>query len=238
MNGSAVSTASTPPDLMMSAMVGNVTSTKFTLLGSTPFSTSQLTNSTCRKAPSPGAPTFLATKSLGSVMVMLLRTKAAMLALEVGFITDAPATATRSRPPSTACKNTVDVGAPIWIELERMAAGMFELMPIRTISASRPCFLKMPSSTATIAEAQSLVAVHPIWTLVWAWPDPANRVAASVAAARNLVMKPPDRDIFHRLLIIDILYDHIFYQITSGDARETRDISIRRPGKDRPGPSE
>jgi hypothetical protein len=51
-------------------------------------------------------------------------------------------------------------------------------------------------------------------------------------------MKPPDRDIFHRLLIIDILYDHIFYQITSGDARETRDISIRRPGKDRLGPSE
>jgi hypothetical protein len=70
-----------------------------------------------------------------------------------------------------------------------MAAGMFELMPIKTISVSRPCFLKMPSSTATIAEAQSLVAVHPIWILVWACADPANRVAASVAAARNLVME-------------------------------------------------
>ena len=56
----------------------------------------------------------------------------------------------------------------MWIELERIAAGMFELMPINTISASRPCFLKMPSSIATMAEAQSEVAVQPIWILVCA----------------------------------------------------------------------
>ncbi len=101
-------------------------------------------------------------------MVTPLRTKAAMLTLELGFMTEAPAIATRSSPPSAACRNTVDVGPPIWIEFETMAAGMFELMPIRTISASRPCFLKMPSSTATIAEAQSVVAVQPIWILVCA----------------------------------------------------------------------
>ena len=69
--------------------------------------------------------------------------------------------ATRSRPPSTACRNTVEVGPPIWIELERIAAGMFELMPIGVISTSSPCFLKMPSSIATMAEAQSDVAVQP-----------------------------------------------------------------------------
>ena len=66
---------------------------------------------------------------------------------------------TRSRPPSTACRNRVEVGPPIWIEFDRIAAGMFELIPIGVISASSPCFLKMPSSTATIAEAQSDVAV-------------------------------------------------------------------------------
>src|ERR1051325_3554168 len=71
MKGSPVKTTSTPPDLMMSAMVGNDTSTKLTLLGSTPFSTSHFTNSTCRKAPSPGAPTFLPTKSFGSLMHVL-----------------------------------------------------------------------------------------------------------------------------------------------------------------------
>src|SRR3984885_9479058 len=212
MNGSAVSTASTPPDLTMSAMVGNVTSTKLTLLGSTPFSTSHLTNSTCRNAPRPGAPTFLPMKSFGSLIVMPLRTKAAMLALEVGFMIDAPAIATRSSPPSAACKNTVEVGPPIWIELERMAAGIFELMPIKTISASRPCFLKMPSSTATIAEAQSVVAVRPIWSFVWAQAGPATKTAATAAAAANLVMDGLPRRYFHRLLIIDILYDHIFYQ--------------------------
>ena len=57
----------------------------------------------------------------------------------------------------------MEVGPPIWIELDRMAAGMFELIPISTISASSPCFLKMPSSTAIIADAQSEVAVQPIW---------------------------------------------------------------------------
>ena len=87
-NGSAVSTASTPPDLMMSAMVGKVTSTKLTPLGSTPFSTSHFTNSTCRKALRPGAPTFLPTKSFGSLMVMPLRTKAVMLPFETGLMTD------------------------------------------------------------------------------------------------------------------------------------------------------
>ena len=167
-NGSAVSTASTPPDLMMSDMVGKVTSTKLTLLGSTPFSTSHFTNSTCRKALRPGAPTFLPTKSFGSLMVMPLRTKAVMLPFVTGLMIEAPAMATRSRPPSTACRNTVEVGPPIWIELERIAAGMFELMPIGVISTSSPCFLKMPSSTATIAEAQSDVAVQPTWILACA----------------------------------------------------------------------
>jgi hypothetical protein len=91
-----------------------------------------------------------------------------MAPLEIVFMIDAPQMATRSSPPSAACTNTVEVGPPIWIELERIAAGMFELMPIRTISASSPCFWKMPSSTAIIAEAQSVVAVQPIWILVCA----------------------------------------------------------------------
>ena len=173
-NGSAVSTASTPPDLMMSDMVGKVTSTKLTLLGSTPFSTSHFTNSTCRKALRPGAPTFLPTKSFGSLMVMPLRTKAVMLPFETGLMTDAPAMATRSRPPSTACRNTVEVGPPIWIEFDRIAAGMFELMPIGVISTSSPCFLKMPSSIATMAEAQSDVAVQPTWILACAKAVPVS----------------------------------------------------------------
>src|SRR5438552_2003893 len=180
-NGSAVSTASTPPDLMMSDMVGKVTSTKLTLLGSTPFSTSHFTNSTCRKAFSPGAPTFLPAKSFGSLMAMPLRTKAVMLPFDTGLITVAPAMATRSSPPSTACRNTVEVGPPIWIEFDRIAAGIFELMPTGVISTSSPCFLKMPSSIATIAEAQSEVAVQPTWILACAKAVPVS--AALIARA-------------------------------------------------------
>lgn len=95
-------------------------------------------------------------------MVMPFLTKAATFLLVTGLMTLAPPIATRSSPPSAACRNTVEVGPPIWIELERMAAGIFELIPIRTISASMPCFLKRPSSIASIAEAQSDVAVQPI----------------------------------------------------------------------------
>ena len=181
-NGSAVSTASTPPDLMMSDMVGKVTSTKLTLLGSTPFSTSHFTNSTCRKAFRPGAPTFLPTKSFGSLMVMPLRTKAVMLPFDIGLITVAPAMATRSSPPSAACRNTVEVGPPIWIEFDRIAAGIFELMPIGVISTSSPCFLKMPSSIATIAEAQSEVAVQPTWILACAKAVPVSARLTARAA--------------------------------------------------------
>src|SRR3954463_14665808 len=180
-NGSAVSTASTLPDLSTSFMVGNVTSTKLTFFGSTPFSTSHLTNSTCRNAPSPGAPTFLPTKSLASLASTPVRVKAAMVSFELLFMIDAPATATRSRPPSTACRNTVEVGPPIWIELDRIAAGMLELMPISVISTSRPRRLKMPSSTPTIAEEQSEVAVQPTWILVCACAPLASIRPANVA---------------------------------------------------------
>src|SRR5689334_10928933 len=218
-NGSAVSTASTPPDLMMSAMVGKVTSTKLTLLRSTPFSTSHFTNSTCRKAFSPGAPTFLPTKSFGSLMVTPLRTKAVMLPFDTGFITVAPAIATRSSPPSTACRNTVEVGPPTWIELERIAAGMFELMPISTISASSPCFLNRPSSTATMAEAQSEVAVQPIWILPSAWAAPVASAATTSAKAKIFRIKfPPAVAVFGALLFIDIFHDCIFRTKAQGEA--------------------
>src|SRR5438876_24433 len=167
---------------MWSATVGEVTSTKVTLLGSTSFSTSHFTNSTCRNAVSPGAPTFLPTKSFGSLMVMPLRTKAVMLPFDTGLITVAPAIATRSRPPSAACRNTVEVGPPIWIEFDRIAAGIFELIPIGVISTSSPCFLKMPSSTATMAEAQSEVAVQPTWILACAAAAPVSaKLIARVA---------------------------------------------------------
>src|SRR5215212_1592068 len=219
-NGSAVSTASTPPDLMMSIMVGNVTSTKLTPLGSTPFSTSHFTNRTCRNAFSPGAPTFLPTKSFGSLMVMPLRTKAVILPFDTGLITVAPAMATRSRPPSTACRNTVDVGPPIWIEFDRIAAGIFELMPTGVISTSSPCFLKMPSSIATIAEPQSEVAVQPTWILACAKAVPVSaRLTARAAtvtarAARTSFTTFSPRYIF--VLFIYIFFYHIFHRKTRG----------------------
>ena len=115
-------------------------------------------------------------------MVMPLRTKAVMLPFDTGLITVAPAIATRSRPPSAACRNTVEVGPPIWIEFDRIAAGIFELMPIGVISTSSPCFLKMPSSIATIAEAQSEVAVQPTWILAWAKAVPVSATLTARAA--------------------------------------------------------
>jgi hypothetical protein len=54
---------------------------------------------------------------------------------------------------------------------------MFELMAIGVISTSSPCFLKMPSSTATMADAQSEVAVQPIWIFACAAAEPANAQA-------------------------------------------------------------
>jgi hypothetical protein len=54
----------------------------------------------------------------------------------------------------------------------------------------------MPSSTATIAEAQSDVAVQPIWIFVWAQAGLATQIAASAAAARNLVIDGLPSDIF------------------------------------------
>src|SRR6185312_7207184 len=232
-NGSAVSTASTPPDLMMSAMVGKVTSTKLTLLGSTPFSTSHFTNSTCRKAFKPGAPTFLPTKSFGSLMVMPLRTKAVMLPFDTGFITVAPAMATRSSPPSAAWRNTVEVGPPIWIEFERIAAGMFELMPIGVISTSSPCFLKMPSSIATMAEAQSDVAVQPTWILACAKALPVSARLTARAARTSFTTFSP-LHIF--LACLSIFFLIIYFRRKQGvPSSETRDIQIRRTGKDRTG---
>src|SRR6202011_2643576 len=89
------------------------------------------------------------------------------------------------------CRNTVEVGPPTWIELDRIAAGMFELIPIGVISASSPCFLKMPSSAATIAEAQSEVAVQPIWILACATADPVNtRLTAKVARTFFTAVSP------------------------------------------------
>ena len=79
---------------------------------------------------------------------------------------EAPSIATRSSPPLTACRNTGDVGPPTWIESETIAGGMLVLMPIRVISASIPCLAKMPSSRATIAEAQSEVAVQAMCSLI------------------------------------------------------------------------
>jgi hypothetical protein len=59
---------------------------------------------------------------------------------------------------------------------------MFELMPIGVISTSMPCFLKMPSSIATIAEAQSDVAVQPTCILACANAVPVSaRLIARVA---------------------------------------------------------
>jgi hypothetical protein len=155
-NGSAVSTASTPPDLMISDMVGKVTSTKLTLLGSTPFSTSHFTNSTCRKAFRPGArlscrrnPRLLdgdAVADEGRDIAARGRVhdRRAGDGDEVEAAVDGLQEHGRGRPP-------------IWIEFERIAAGMFELMPIGVISTSSPCFLKMPSSTATIRRR------NPMW---------------------------------------------------------------------------
>src|SRR6266851_8653107 len=102
-----------------------------------------------------------------------------------------------------------------------MAAGIFELMPIRTISASRPCFLKMPSSTATIAEAQSLVAVHPIWILVCAWPGPAAKIAAKLAARILIMDRLPIAIFLDSFIFIDISLEHIFFGKTRGNDHET-----------------
>ena len=131
----------------------------------------------------PGAPTFLPTKSLASLIVTPVRATAATAPLATGSITDAPSTATRSSPPSTACRKTVAVGPPIWIESETIAGGMLVLIPIRVMSTSRPCLAKMPSSFATIAEAQSEVAVQAILSLIGsASAGMTARAKAAVAA--------------------------------------------------------
>ncbi len=124
------------------------------------------------------------TKSFGSLKLTPERPNTVVRFAVRSFITEAPATATRSSPPSAACRNTDEVGPPIWIELDSSAAGMFELMPISTISASRPRRLKMPSSMAIIAEAQSLVAVQPICTFCCACAAPASINAPWPPAAR------------------------------------------------------
>ncbi len=131
---------------------------------------------------------------------------------------EAPAIATRSSPPSTDCRNTVEVGPPIWIEFDSTAAGMFELMPISSISASRPCFLKIPSSAATIADAQSDVAVQPI-RIFWAWALPDSTTPATAASPiHHFLMHPSLAAILiARLLFIDIIFDHIFFERTRGD---------------------
>jgi hypothetical protein len=46
-------------------------------------------------------------------------------------------------------------------------------MPIDVISTSSPCLSKMPSSIATMTEAQSEVAVQPTWIFAWARTAPA-----------------------------------------------------------------
>src|SRR6478735_5054167 len=55
-------------------------------------------------------------------------------------------------------------------------------MPIGVISTSSPCFLKMPSSIATIAEAQSEVAVQPTWILACAKAVPVSATLTARAA--------------------------------------------------------
>jgi hypothetical protein len=91
----------------------------------------------------------------------------------------------------------------------------------------------MPSSTATIAEAQSVVAVQPIWSLVWACAAPDKASVANTAVAIHLVIvvslwrsfqSQSDRldrksDLFDRLLFIDIFFDHIFYRTTKASGR-------------------
>jgi hypothetical protein len=69
----------------------------------------------------------------------------------------------------------------------------------------------MPSSTATIAEAQSLVAVHPIWILVCAGTGPAAKIAAKVAARILIMDRLPIAIFVDSLIFIDISFDHIFY---------------------------
>src|SRR5271165_5077395 len=214
--GSPVSTASTEPDFSASLMVGNVTSTKLTLFGSTPLSISHLRKRTCRKAPMPGAPTFLPLKSLASLIVTPVRATAAIASLETGSMDEAPSIATRSSPPSTACRNTVAVGPPIWIESETIAGGMLLLIAIRVTSASIPCLAKMPSSPATIAEAQSLVAVQAIFSLKGsARAEPAARAKAAVATNNPIPRYIPILSSSFcrssmRPLIIDKTYDRIY----------------------------
>ena len=140
----------------------------------------------------PGAPTFLPMKSLGSLIETPVRATAAMVLLSSGSMTEAPATATRSSPPSTACRNTGEVGPPIWIESDAIAGGMFVLIPINVTSASRPCLAKMPWSRATIAEAQSLVAVQAIFNLTG---SASKGVAASVKAPAAAKSEGLRRDI-------------------------------------------
>ena len=82
-------------------------------------------------------------------------------------------------------------------------------MPISVTSASIPCLAKMPSSRATIAEAQSLVAVQAIFSLNGsAQAGQAAAKASAAAAARELLCLkvpsfPPPRASWPRLLIID-----------------------------------
>ncbi len=75
------------------------------------------------------------------------------------------------------------------MESDNSAAGMFELSPISVIVTSSPFFLKMPSSSATAADAQSVVAVQPMLSAVCAWDAPVN-AASSMAPPRTALFKP------------------------------------------------
>src|SRR6476646_9869655 len=100
-----------------------------------------------------------------------------------------------------------------------MAAGMFELIPIRVISASSPCLLKMPSSTAIIAEAQSVVAVHPIWILVCAWAGAAANKATAAAAALNVVIEYLPPGLFSGRSCLSIFFLIIYFLKVQGETR-------------------
>ena len=68
-------------------------------------------------------------------------------------------------------------------------------MPIRVSVTSRPFFSKMPSSRATAAEAQSVVAVQPMLSAVCAVDAPVHdraiMVAPSAAFVKPFMKLPP-----------------------------------------------
>ena len=140
----------------------------------------------------PGAPTFLPTKSLGSLIKTPGRATAAMVLLDFrihdGGASDRhkvePAINSLEEKPAKSDRRSGS--SP-----DAIAGGMLVLMPIRVMSASRPCLAKMPWSRATMAEAQSLVAVQAILSLNGSASEGVATTARAAAAAKARVCDGP-----------------------------------------------